>query len=159
MEAHIWLFQLNVLKNDLSTTKQLQESAIAKKDYIAAESLEQRIGDISTLMENLERKKNFNLSQTPKKITDRATLIKCLDIAAGLLLSPKITKMTSSLETLKRDTICEFMIHENETVQAKAMHCYALLCLIDKKTANDGIHIFYAPVSITLIKMSQSFLY
>ncbi|XP_044749258.1 condensin complex subunit 3-like isoform X2 [Coccinella septempunctata] len=140
--------RLKTLKSDLATTLRMQESAIAEKDYLLAESLEKRLGDINNLVENLVKEKDSTLNQEAAvKKTDIATLIKCLDIAAGLLLSPEVTKMTSSLETLKRDTIFELMIHENETVQAKAMHCYGLLCIIDKKTARDGIHLFYAPIS------------
>lgn len=136
------------LKNDLATISRMQESAIAEKDYLLAENLEKKMENMNSLVESLIKEKDATLEQPASvKKSDKATLVKCLDIAAGLLLSPEITKMTSSLETLKRDTIYNLIMHENPSVQAKAMRCYALLCIIDKKTANDGIHLFYVPIS------------
>ncbi|KAL3284965.1 hypothetical protein HHI36_019094 [Cryptolaemus montrouzieri] len=134
------------LKNDHKEATKLQEVAIAEKNYLLAETLEHRLIKINTEMKQLTMEKQSQLSELPSKKRDIATLIKCLDIAAGFLMSPKVRAMTPSLETLKTETIFELMIHDNEKVQSKALHCYGLCCLIDKKTAQDGIHLFSAPI-------------
>ncbi|KAK9876812.1 hypothetical protein WA026_015050 [Henosepilachna vigintioctopunctata] len=139
--------KIRALKEEVSDTSKRQERAINEKNYMLADSLEHELKQLANSIIEIENERYKHSRSPKKKKEDIATNIKNLDIAAGFLLSPNIRRMTSSLETLKTETIYDLMTAENPIIQSKALHCYGLFCLIDKKAASDGIHIFSAPIA------------
>lgn len=126
--------------------KQEQADLIIEKNYSLAREFEEEIKNL-----DIELKKNQEISEietNPEAEIDFDTLIRCLTIAEALLLSPKITELNPALSTLKDNLIIKLIIHNNNAIKAKALKCYALCCLVDRKSAEYGIHIFSMPVSL-----------
>lgn len=122
-----------------------QNKAIAEENFIEAERIKKEIIELNIAYKEL--KNSQSVPQQVQKRTDVPTIIKYLDVAASLLLSPQITELNSTLRALKDDVIQELLIHDNDSVRAKALRCYALCCIVDKECASSGIHIFSTPVN------------
>lgn len=126
--------------------KSEQENCVAQHNFMEAERLENQMNELHSALKEL-KEEPLTPPQHLEKKTDILTTIKCLDIAAGILLSPQVTSLTMSLKALKQDFINEFLISENDSIRVKAFRCYALCCIIDKESSTNGIHIFSTPVS------------
>ncbi|CAG9815968.1 unnamed protein product [Phaedon cochleariae] len=137
-------FQISQLTVKLNQLRVSLEEAVQREDYMEAEQIKNMIGDANASLANLKQEEPAQLRQEKK--TDLVTTIKCLDITAAILLSPKINRLTASMRALKEDLIQELLIHDNDTVRVKAMKCYGLCCIADKETASTGIHIFSTPI-------------
>lgn len=129
----------------LEQLNQEQEANIAQRDFVKAALLKDAIDDLEFALEKLKNEPLLSQKNCQKK-SDLLTTVKCLDIAAGILLSPQVTSLTASLKTLKEDLINELLISENDTIRVKAFRCYALCCIVDKELSKNGIHIFSTPV-------------
>ncbi|KAJ8969726.1 hypothetical protein NQ314_001614 [Rhamnusium bicolor] len=136
---------LSQMRVKLNCLLEEQNEAVKQENYMEAERLKHDIEQVNNELRNLKNLQTVPQQQIQKK-TDIPTIIKYLDIAAGLLLSPKVTHLTSSLKTLKDDVIQELLIHDNDNVRVKALRCYALCCIVDKHCASNGIHIFSTPI-------------
>lgn len=126
-----------------------QNKAVEAENFVEADRLKKEIIEVNAAYKEL--KNSQNVPQQVQKRTDIPTVIKYLDVAASLLLSPQITKLNSTLRALKDDVIQELLIHDNDNVRAKALRCYALCCIVDKECASTGIHIFSTPVKPSVI--------
>lgn len=138
-------FQISKLKVKHDKLRNDQEYAVTEQNFIEAERLKNELKDLSIELEDLMKSEREQVQHIEKK-TDILTTIKCLDIAAAILLLPKVREFTASLKNLKEDFIQELLIHDNDSIRVKALHCYALCCIIDKETAATGIHIFSTPI-------------
>lgn len=127
-----------------------QEQAIINENFTEAAQLKEQIAALQNQLKDLLQEKE--MEQKIAKRTDVPTIIKYLDIACSLLQSPQIREMNGTILSLQNNVILESLIHENETVRAKALRCYALCCIIDKNSAKNGIHIFSTPVRITNVR-------
>lgn len=125
-----------------------QNKAVKEQNFTEAERLKNELIKINDAYREIKNSSNFPAQI--KKRTDIPTIVKYLDIAAGLLISPQVIELNSTLKALKDDIIQELLIHNNDNVRAKALRCYCLCCIIDKECASAGIHIFSIPVKINL---------
>lgn len=136
--------QFEQLKSQFNELVHLKETAVKEQNFMEADKYNHQINDLKLLILNTEEEMK-TYGQAVKR-TDIPTLKKYLDIASSLLSSPQITFLSPTLATLK-DDIEMLLIHANDSVRTKALKCYALFCLIDKKCAQIGIHICSVPVS------------
>lgn len=125
--------------------KSEQDDCIALHNFLEAERLKGEINELELSLVKL--KEDLPTQHKLEKKTDTPTIIKCLDIAIGILLSPQVTCLTAPLKALKEDFINELLIGESFIIRMKALRCYALYCIIDKESSSNGIHIFSTPVS------------
>lgn len=132
----------------LGQLKHDQENCISNHEFLGAERLKNEISEAQIALTNL-KEEPLSTSQNVEKRTDILTTKKCLHIAAGILRSPQLTILTDSLESLKEEFIIELLMSANDSIRVKAFRCFALYCIIDKKSASNGIHIFSTPVSIS----------
>lgn len=123
-----------------------QEDAIRERNFIEAERLNNEIDSLQLAL--IKLREEVLPQQIEEKKTNIVTTVKCLDIAAGLLLSPQVTFLTPSLKALNENFIYELLISEIDSIRVKAFRCYALCCIIDKESSTNGIHIFSTPVSM-----------
>ncbi|KAJ8969401.1 hypothetical protein NQ317_010309 [Molorchus minor] len=137
-------YQLSQIRVKMNCLLEEQSEAVRQEKFIEADRLKHEIGELHSTLKKL-KEAQFSPQQVKKK-TDIPTIIKYLDVAAGLLLSPQITCLTPSLKTLKDNVIQELLIYDNDNVRAKALRCYALCCIVDKQCASSGIHIFSTPI-------------
>lgn len=130
--------------------KEEQVECVKRQDYIAAEQLKNDIEEASKELNDI--KNQPVITERQEKRTDMVTILKCLDIAAAILVSPQVTFLTDSLKSLKESFIQELLIVENDNIRVKALRCYVLYGIIDKEIALTGIHIFSTPVSTIRFK-------
>lgn len=121
-----------------------QNQAITEEKFSEAERLKKEISEMNIAYKEL--KNSFNPPAQVQKKTDIPTIIKYLDVAASLLVSPQVTGLNPTLRSLKDEVIQELLMHNNDNVRAKALRCYSLYCIVDKECASTGIHIFSTPV-------------
>lgn len=134
-----------------------QEDAIKERNFIEAERLNNEINSLQKALATL--KDEALPQQIVEKKINIVTTVKCLDIAAGLLLSPQVTFLTPCLKTLNENFIYELLISEIDSIRVKAFRCYALCCIIDKESSTNGIHIFSTPVSNIFLNCHQFLAY
>ncbi|EFA06967.1 condensin complex subunit 3 [Tribolium castaneum] len=130
---------ISQLKSDIALlSEQEKYCASVEKNYSEAARLRAEIDEKQAFLENVQK-----VQEKPEveKKTDVGTMLKCLTITESLLLSPKV-QYTPTIATLTTEHINPAMLHEDKVVQAKALKCYALCCLIDRKCAIHGIHLF-----------------
>ncbi|XP_050503996.1 condensin complex subunit 3-like isoform X1 [Diabrotica virgifera virgifera] len=141
-------FKVSQLTVKIIEQKSKQEVAVENQNFIEAERLKQEISILSTELTELKNAQTEQERQAHhvEKKTDLFTIIKCLDIAYAVLCSTKVTQLTTALRTLKEDFIQELLIHEHDSVRVKAFECYGLCSIVDKKTAEIGIHVFSRPI-------------
>ncbi|KAG5899798.1 hypothetical protein JTB14_006131 [Gonioctena quinquepunctata] len=139
-------YQISQLSVKLNTLRGEQDIAIREQNFMEAERIKMEIAEVGINLGNLKNVEDIQQQRQVQKKTDLLTTIKCLDIAAAILMSPKGTHLTSSMKALKEDFIQELLITENDSVRVKALRCYALCCLIDKPTSQNGIHLFSTPI-------------
>lgn len=140
--------ECNILKEQKNEHVKLENFSEADADQQKLIELEAAIASKREEMEKLGQL---------VKTTDVHIIEKYLNIAAGLLISPRITSLSPALSTLKQDVIQDHLIHPVEAIRAKALKCYGLFCIIDEKTANIGIHICSMPVSSLLYFFSSDY--
>ncbi|KAK5640671.1 hypothetical protein RI129_011482 [Pyrocoelia pectoralis] len=131
-------FEMATLKVHIHSMEEKLRLAVQEEDYNAAAKLKQ---DINASKAKLEE----SIPPPPApiaKTTDLPSIIKCLNIATALLLSREITCLNPTLRTLNEDITSDFLAHDDLTVRTKALECYALCCLMDRKWAEKGITIF-----------------
>lgn len=136
---------MSVLIVKLNRLKEEQVQCIRQQDFIGAEKLKNEIEGVSIELNNI--KNQPIITERQEKRTDLVTILKCLDIAAAILVSPQVNFLTDSLKSLKDSFIQELLMTENDNIRVKAFRCYALFGIIDKEIALTGIHIFSTPVS------------
>lgn len=140
--------QVSRLKSQMCELLQLKENAVKEESFKEAEKYSSEINDIKLLIQKAEEE--LKKCEQVVKRTDVPTLETYLDIAAALLCSPQVTELSPTLVSLKEDVEI-LLIHTNDSVKTKALKCYALFCLINKKCAQIGIHICSAPVSFFVL--------
>ncbi|KAJ8947573.1 hypothetical protein NQ318_010085 [Aromia moschata] len=138
-------FQLSQIRVKLNCLLEEQSEAVRQEDYMEAERIKHEIEAAHADLKNLKDAQISPQHQIQKR-TDIPTILKYLDVAAALLLSPQVTKLQASLIALKDEVIQELLIHDSDNVRVKAMRCYALFCIVDKQCAMTGIHIFCTPI-------------
>ncbi|XP_018564704.1 condensin complex subunit 3-like [Anoplophora glabripennis] len=137
-------FQLSKVMVEINCLLEKQNTAVKEENFMEAERFKRELIEVNAAYKEL--KNSQDVPQQVQKRTDIPTIIKYLDVAASLLLSPQITELNSTLRALKNDVIQELLIHDNDNVRAKALRCYALCCIVDKDSASNGIHIFSTPI-------------
>ncbi|KAJ8910833.1 hypothetical protein NQ315_015568 [Exocentrus adspersus] len=138
-------FELAKLMVKINCLLEEQNIAVKEENYIEAERIKKELTKVNAEYKQMKNPLDVVPRQVQKR-NDIPTIIKYLDVAAGLLLSPQITQLNATLKTLKNDIIQELLIHDNDNVRAKALRCYALCCIVDRDCASIGIHIFAAPI-------------
>ncbi|XP_044264228.1 condensin complex subunit 3-like isoform X2 [Tribolium madens] len=146
---------ISQLNSDISSLlEQEKYYAFVEKNYSEAKRIKEAISEKQTVLENLKK-----VQEKPEmeKKTDLATMLKCLTITEALLLCPKVN-YTPVIATLTIEHINPAMLYDDSRVQAKALKCYALCCLIDRKCAIHGIHLFSSMVISPIITKNYEIL-
>ncbi|RZC40961.1 condensin complex subunit 3-like, partial [Asbolus verrucosus] len=135
---------ISQLKADISELREKEDQCIFEKRFLDAQQIK---CDIEKKQAELESVEMVQIKTEPtERKTDVPTIVKYLTVAEGLLRLPSIKRLNPALATLCSEVIQKVIPHESDEVKAKAFKCYGLCCVIDKKCASYGIHIFSAPI-------------
>ncbi|CAG9771341.1 unnamed protein product [Ceutorhynchus assimilis] len=138
-------FKMTKLKTKSIQLSHEQDEAVKAQDFLLAERLK---GEIESVLLQLKNLKNTISNPTiikQKKVEDLPTVCKCLDIAWAILRC--VTKLTPTLKSIQHDFLPDLLSSKDDFVRLKALRCYAICCIYDKKTAGQGIHIYAAYIS------------
>jgi hypothetical protein len=139
--------QIMQLQSDLiSLAEQERHFVYVEKNYGEADRVKHEIEEKEEQLKKLRTVRD-KPEQAEKK-TDAPTMFKVLSVAEALLRSPTLTRFNPAIATLHSEVINPALIHEDDRVKAKALKCYALCCVIDRRSARYGIHLFSGLVSI-----------
>jgi hypothetical protein len=135
------------LQSDLiSLAEQERHFVYVEKNYGEADRVKHEIEEKEEQLKKLRTVRD-KPEQAEKK-TDAPTMFKVLSVAEALLRSPTLTRFNPAIATLHSEVINPALIHEDDRVKAKALKCYALCCVIDRRSARYVIHLFSGLVII-----------
>lgn len=136
--------EISEIKNRFQTLREAKNHCEKNEDYLQAADYQKQLDELKVLLKTTEEK--LMETKEVKQKRDPATIKKYLDVAAALLVSPQIASLNHTLVALKEQVIQECLIHPDENINATALKCYVLCCLVDRATAKNGLHICALPV-------------
>ncbi|CAH2052121.1 unnamed protein product, partial [Iphiclides podalirius] len=133
------------LRVSLNVAMEAQEEAVRDQNYALAAECKAKVEDIQKKLEEL------NIQPTPppapiptikEKISDEATLNKCLTILNAALDTPQLKTVTPMLQMIFNEL--EVEIFQNPDVLINALETVALYGMLDKEFAKEHKAFFFA---------------
>ncbi|CAG5044159.1 unnamed protein product [Parnassius apollo] len=136
------------LRVSLNEAKEAQEEAVRDQNYALAAECKAKVEDIQKKLEELNTQLTAPppppppVSATKEKISDEATLNKCLTILNAALDTPQLKTITPMLQIIFKEL--EIEIFQNPDVLINALETVALYGQLDKEFAKENKAFFFA---------------
>lgn len=142
--------QVNQLKQELYSIREELSRSVVDQDFKRAKQLKIRMDELNLQLVELEKNRETVTSgkEVEIKNVNPEILYRCLEIAIALLVSPCVMVSNSALKMLNESLFEPLLLNANVEIRNKALRAYGLYCLVEKKTAQVGVHIFAANVRL-----------
>ncbi|KAK4873329.1 hypothetical protein RN001_015358 [Aquatica leii] len=133
-------FRISELNVRLHELDDKLRKVVEEEDYETAIIYKDEITQVKIELDDLE--KEVSVPTQLVKTTEASSIIKSLNVARAMLLFPEVTCLNPVLRTLNECVIMEFLTDGNLAIRDKAMECFGLCCIVDRKCAQKGITLF-----------------
>ncbi|CAB3246204.1 unnamed protein product [Arctia plantaginis] len=133
------------LRVSLNVAIEAQEEAVREQNYALAAECKAKVADIQKKLEELNIQPVAPPPPMPtikEKVSDSATLIKCLTILNCALDTPQLTTVTPMMRMIFSEL--EIEIFQNPDIIETALETVALYAMLDKEFAKENKAFFFA---------------
>ncbi|XP_063541275.1 condensin complex subunit 3 isoform X2 [Cydia strobilella] len=134
------------LRVSLNVAIEAQEDAVREENYALAAECKAKVAEIQKQLEELEVQAAppppVPVPTIKEKVSDAATLIKCLTILNAALDTPQLKTVTPMLRTIFNEL--EVDIFQNPDIVEPALETVALFGMLDKNFAKDNKAFLFA---------------